>query len=159
MLDQRDSYALSYRPTNWLFAGNSSRLMTSMPCFFIIGTTLAATRLRMSLAISSSGPLSAVMNLFLVCKRKGWDTLFGRLGDGHGRCSDESPRALSSLDSSFVSLPRHVPATSSRNQNVLNVLALLIRRCTPASVLKCSSLELPSLKILQPKYMESSDGV
>jgi len=83
-----------------------------MPCFFIIGTTFAATRFRMSLAISSSGPLSAVINLVLACKRKGWDTLFGRLGDGHGRCSDECPLAFSSLDGSFVSnrfQPRHAP--------------------------------------------------
>jgi hypothetical protein len=37
--------------------------MTSIPCFFIIGTTLAATRFKISLAISSSGPLRGVINL------------------------------------------------------------------------------------------------
>jgi len=52
-----------YLPTNSLFGSNSSKLMTSMPCFFIIGTTLAAILFKTSLAISSSGPFRGVMNL------------------------------------------------------------------------------------------------
>jgi len=37
--------------------------MTSIPCFFIIGTTLAATLFKISLAISSLGPFRGVINL------------------------------------------------------------------------------------------------
>jgi hypothetical protein len=52
-----------YRPTNSLLGSNSSRDITSMPCFFMIGTTFAAMRVRKSRATSSSGPLRGVMKL------------------------------------------------------------------------------------------------
>lgn len=52
-----------HRPTNSLFGSNSSRLVMSIPCFFIIGTTFAAILCRISLATSSSGPFKGVMNL------------------------------------------------------------------------------------------------
>lgn len=62
-----DKWATEYCQTcltqNSRFGGNSSSLLTSSQFCFMIGATIAATRSRMSSAMSWSSPLRASMKL------------------------------------------------------------------------------------------------